>query len=101
MLNWADLMFVMITLAGALGGLAGAREEKAGAVASVLFSLGGLLVGFGAGAASTKLAYLVLWSKKLTDAVVLVLYSIVPTLFFMAVIVGTACLAAWLARHIL
>ena len=81
----------MIILIGAMSGLIGA--EKAGVLTTVLFVVGGLLVGIGMGMASGSLAYSVLSSKRLPAAVALVVYQVIP-MFFM---VGTPFLALWLA----
>lgn len=96
MLNWADLMSLVITLAGALGGVGGARGEKAGVLATILFGVGGLLVGLGGALLSTKFAYSALRSKGAG-----IFYMVVPMLFLFAVIASTAFLASWLTRHVL
>jgi hypothetical protein len=101
MLNWADLMSLLIVLAGAMGGLAGAREGNAGVMTTLLSILGGFLIGLVLARISGTLAYAILWSKKLPAGVQAALYMIVPVLFLLLTIVGTMGLTIWLVRYLL
>ena len=93
-INWADLMFLVTILAGAMGGVFGARAAKAGVVATILFAFGGLLLGFALGMVWIILAYSVLLSARLAGRVTFFFYHWLP----MLLVVGTVLLAAWLAE---
>ena len=94
--NWADATSIMVVVLAALVALVGAREAKAGVVATISFTLGGLLVGFALGTVSGRLAYLALESRK-SSAAVLIAYLFTPLLFMF----GTVVLIVWLAKHLL
>ncbi len=98
-LNWADLTSLLIILTGALGGLAGPRRAKAGAVTTILCVFGGLLVGWALAVLSSISAYSVLNSKRLAVGVALVGYFFLPMLFM----AGTFLLVnflLWLVAHL-
>jgi hypothetical protein len=88
--NWADATSMMIVFLAALVALVGAREAKAGVAVTILFTLGGLVIGFALGTVSGRLAYLALKSRKSSA------YLLCP-LFFMF---GTVVLIVWLAKHL-
>jgi len=75
--------------------VAGARGENAGVVKSILFGLGGLLIGLGAALLFSKLAYAAQRSKGAG-----VFYMTVPWLFCFSVLAATAYLSSSLARLI-
>jgi hypothetical protein len=99
MLNWADLSSLLVVLAGAMGGLAGAREGNAGVVLTLVLTLGGFLMGLILARVSHGLAYAILRSKKLIAGVDIALYMSVPMLFLLLTVLGTMGLAFWLVRH--
>ncbi|MGA2618343.1 MAG: hypothetical protein ABSF26_12085 [Thermoguttaceae bacterium] len=94
--DWADATSMMIVFLAALVALVGAREAKAGVAVTILFTLGGLLVGLSLGTVSGRLAYLALNSRK-SSAAVFLAYLFTPLLFMF----GTVVLIVWLAKHLL
>jgi hypothetical protein len=92
MLNWADLMRLLIPLAGALGGFAGARGQKFDVFGCFLSGITGLAVGLGGGLISHKLAYSALRRRAQ------VLYIAIPVVIFFAVFGATTVLAYCVAR---
>jgi hypothetical protein len=65
MLNLADLSLLLVIFFGPLNAFAIAHAHKAGVLATVFFTLGGLVLGISLGAATNKCAYRVLRSKRL------------------------------------
>jgi hypothetical protein len=96
MVNWSSFGCGIVTpLAGALGGMGGAREGKAGLLVVVLFTLGGLLIGIGVGVYSLGLANSALKSKRPAAPVA---YMIVPMLSFLVAMFVSFWVALWLVR---
>jgi len=101
MRNWADLSCLIIVFTGTMGALGGAREGNAGIVMTLLFALGGFLVGCVLARVSGTLAYSALNSKRLTVGMALGVYGMIPVFFLLLTMFGTFELSMWLARCIL
>ena len=96
MLNLSSFGCAIVTpIAGALGGMGGARAGKAGLWVVVLFTLGGLLVGVGFGMYSLGLANSALGSKRPGAPVA---YVLVPMLSICAAMLVAFWAAWWLVR---
>jgi hypothetical protein len=54
MLNWSGLCSLLMPLIGMLSGFGSAHDMKAGILMIILFSIGGLLIGFGMSLLSFK-----------------------------------------------
>jgi hypothetical protein len=89
-LNWADLSSLLVIVCGIGGGLV-VPDPKAGAVTKILCGVGGFIVGFGVAMLSNRCAYLILFSKKLPLRLLLILYMVVPMLFFFVAAFGASC----------
>ena len=93
MLNLADFTALLMILVGPFSGIAAAHAHKAGIVPIVLFGLVGLAIGFGVAMMSSKVAYSILRSKKLSSGVGLFFYSLVPFAGLLAVALAPFLLA--------
>jgi len=72
---------------GPVCGFAAANSHQAGWVTIGIFVVGGLLVGFGTGTGSGKLAYVVLSESRLPEIARLVLYLLIPVVGLFVVII--------------
>ena len=98
MLNWADLSSLTIIVAAAMGAIGGSSSENAGAMTSILFGVGGLIIGYIVAKASGRFAYSILFSNKLRDTTKFIVYLISPMLFLFATMAGSFLVAAFLIR---
>ena len=87
MLNWTDLMGLIMILAGPFSGFLAAREHHAGIVALTLFTIAGFILALVVGAVSSKVAYAVLRMR-----IGFFVYMLVPMVFLFAVILLPALL---------
>ena len=94
--NWADgsslMMIFLATVFGAVFAAMDLKSAAATAIGAVCGGLIGFVVGFAGAQVSGRLAYSVLNSKTLGDAIQVVLYLVLPMPF----ISGTPFLAIWL-----
>ncbi len=96
MVNWSSFGCGIVTpLAGALGGVGGARAGKAGLLVVILFALVGVLIAIGVGVRSLGLANQALASKRPLAPIA---YLMVPVLSFCAAPVVAFWGASWLVR---
>jgi hypothetical protein len=93
MLNWNDLSVLLMVLAGPLSGVAAARHYHAGVGSLILLGVVGLVVGFGIGMASSKMAYRVLDSKTMPAGLQSSAYAFVPMLSLLLVMLVPPLLA--------
>lgn len=94
-INLADFCTLITPLVGGLGSLVAAKIAHVPVAATVLCVLGGLVLGFGIAVASHRLTYTILDSKKLPDAAVDYLYTIVPQLSVVGTLVLAMLLVLW------
>jgi hypothetical protein len=96
-MNYASLMFVVTVFAGAACGSITAAAQKTGIVGIILSAVGGLLLGFGLGSQSYKLALSALSSKRRSGVLSCFVYVIIPLLSLLVVI----CVTAWIVRFVI
>ena len=90
-------MFIVTVFAGAACGGTVAAAQKTGIVSILLSAVGGMLLGFGLGSQSYKLALSALSSKRMSAVLSCFVYVIIPLLSLLVVI----CVTAWIVRFVI
>ena len=98
-MNWADLSSLLIIIAGAMGGLAGARPSTAEAGTTILLVVCGLMAGYCMAILSSVCACSTLDSERSPVGARIVVYFLLPIVLLLATVIGTAMFASWLASH--
>ena len=94
MLNWADFSRLLMIFIGALSGFGSARDMKVGILATILFTIGGLVLGFGMSWVSFNFERRFLFRGKHPFV-----YFFIPFVWIFAAWLAPVCLALIVYGH--